>query len=163
MALDIVKLYISLLSQFFNLSDMAVMSTQSPSFSNATPTLLPENSPSLSTAHYLMKILGEIQECVNELNGMEISNDISLILKGLLDSAKWRFEDVLVAAWLRGIVPELIVYPHLIFSFSRREQLPPPRSLGLQPLRPICDALSDIYGALPATNYYSCVPTSRRR
>ncbi|KAE9391105.1 hypothetical protein BT96DRAFT_959624 [Gymnopus androsaceus JB14] len=119
MALDVVKLYISLLSQFFNLSDMAVMASASSS-SNAPPTLLPSNSTSLSTAYYLMKILGEIQECVNELNAMEISNDVSVSLKGLLDSAKWRFEDVLVAAWLRG----------------RRKQLPLPRSWVSSPSDP---------------------------
>ncbi|KAF7289907.1 Exocyst complex component SEC5 [Mycena indigotica] len=98
MALDIVKLYISLISQFFQLSDMAVM--KSPS--EMTPsTTIPNNSNSLCTAYYLMKILGEIQETVNELNGMEISNDVSSGLKGLLESAKWRFEDLLITDWLR--------------------------------------------------------------
>ncbi|KAJ3813086.1 exocyst complex component sec5 [Lentinula aff. lateritia] len=102
MALDIVKLYISFLSQFFNLSDMAVTSSPGiPSSSDATSTLLPSNSNSLSTAHYLLKIFGEIQDCVNELSAMEISGDVSASLKGLLDSTKWRFEDVLIAAWLR--------------------------------------------------------------
>ncbi|KAJ3878404.1 exocyst complex component sec5 [Lentinula edodes] len=102
MALDIVKLYISFLSQFFNLSDMAVTSSPGiPSSNDATSTLLPSNSNSLSTAHYLLKIFGEIQDCVNELNAMEISGDVSASLKGLLDSTKWRFEDVLIAAWLR--------------------------------------------------------------
>jgi exocyst complex component 2 len=103
MALEIVQLYISLLSQFFNLSDMAVMASPNASYSsNAPPTTFPQNSTSLSTAHYLLKILGEIQDCVNELNTMEISGDVSTSLKGLLDSTKWRFEDVLVSAWLRG-------------------------------------------------------------
>lgn len=53
-------------------------------------------------SHYLMKILGDIQETVNELNAMEISNESALGLKSLLESARWRFEDVLVGAWLRG-------------------------------------------------------------
>lgn len=39
---------------------------------------------------------------MNELNAMEISGDVSASLKGLLDSTKWRFEDVLITAWLRG-------------------------------------------------------------
>ncbi|KAJ7136006.1 exocyst complex component Sec5-domain-containing protein [Mycena epipterygia] len=98
MALDIVKLYISLISQFFTLSDMAVMS--SPGGSKAPPSL-PTNSNSLCTAHYLMKILGEIQETVNELNAMEISNEAASGLKSLLESAKWRFEDLLITSWLR--------------------------------------------------------------
>ncbi|KAF8189841.1 exocyst complex component Sec5-domain-containing protein [Mycena galopus ATCC 62051] len=99
MALDIMKLYISLISQFFKLSDMAVMT--SPGGSNSTPPELPTNSNSLCTAHYLMKILGEVQETVNELNAMEISDATSSGLKSLLESAKWRFEDLLITAWLR--------------------------------------------------------------
>ncbi|KAH7868251.1 uncharacterized protein C8R40DRAFT_1164056 [Lentinula edodes] len=102
LALDIVKLYISFLSQFFNLSDMAVTSSPGiPSSNDVISTLLPSNSISFSTVHYLLKIFGEIQDCVNELNAMEISGDVSASLKGLLDSTKWRFEDVLIVAWLR--------------------------------------------------------------
>ncbi|KAG2003313.1 hypothetical protein CC2G_003924 [Coprinopsis cinerea AmutBmut pab1-1] len=100
MALDIVKLYISLISQFFNLSDMAVMSSSSGS-SNSAPSLLPSNSHSLSTAHYLLKVLAEIQDTVNEINGMEISNEVTSLLKSLLESARWRAEDILINAWLR--------------------------------------------------------------
>jgi exocyst complex component 2 len=100
MALDIVKLYISLISGFFTLSDMAVASPGGSN--NPPPALLPPNSTSLSIAHYLMKILGEVQESVNELNAMEISNEAASGLKNLLETAKWRFEDILISAWLQG-------------------------------------------------------------
>ena len=96
MALDVVKLYISLISEFFILSDM----TASPK--SKVPPLLPARSHSMSTAYYLLKMLNDIQDTVNELNLMEISNETSASLKNLLESVKWRFEDVLVAAWLRG-------------------------------------------------------------
>lgn len=100
MALEVVKEYISLLSEFFMFSDAAV---QSPSpDSNATPPLLPRDSNSLATMHHLMKILGEIQETVNEVNGMEISSEATSSLKSLLESARWKFEDILIHAWIRG-------------------------------------------------------------
>lgn len=101
MAVDIIKLYVSLLSEFFVFSDMAVM-TPTPTEEKPAP-LLPDDSTSLTTAHYLMKILTEIQDNVNEINSMEISGEISTSLRGLLDSAKWGFEDVLVHAWVRGM------------------------------------------------------------
>jgi exocyst complex component 2 len=101
MAVDIIKLYVSLLSEFFVFSDMAVM-TPTPTEGSPAP-LLPDDSTSLTTAHYLMKILTEIQDNVNETNSMEISGEISSSLRGLLDSAKWGFEDVLVHAWVRGM------------------------------------------------------------
>ncbi|KAJ7039787.1 exocyst complex component sec5 [Mycena alexandri] len=99
MALDIIKLYISLISQFFKLSDMAVMT--SPGGSNSTPPSLPTNSNSLCTSYYLMKVLGEVQETVNELNAMDISNEAASGLRSLLETAKWRFEDLLITSWLR--------------------------------------------------------------
>jgi exocyst complex component 2 len=98
MALDVVKLYISLISEFFILSDMTVMASSK----SKVPPLLPARSHSMSTAYYLLKMLNDIQETVNELNLMEISNEASASLRNLLESVKWKFEDVLVAAWLRG-------------------------------------------------------------
>ncbi|KAL4245502.1 Exocyst complex component SEC5, partial [Abortiporus biennis] len=100
MALDIVKLYISLLSEFFLFSDSHVMSPPG-SLGHTTPPLLPRETNSLTTSHHLMKILGEIQESVNEINAMEISNEASSSLKNLLESARWKFEDILIHTWTR--------------------------------------------------------------
>ncbi|KAM5533570.1 hypothetical protein V8D89_012786 [Ganoderma adspersum] len=97
MALDIIKLYISLLSEFFMFSDMAVMSPGR----DLTPPLFPKTSNSLTTAHHLMKVLGEIQDSVNDVTGMEISSEATSSLKSLLETARWKFEDLLVDAWLR--------------------------------------------------------------
>lgn len=101
MALDCVRLYISLISEFFLLSDIVVMLAAGPN--KNLPPMLPTNVHSVSTAHYLMKISGEIHENVNELNGMDISPDASSGLKSLLESVKWRFCDILIQAWLRGM------------------------------------------------------------
>jgi len=99
MAHDIIKLYVSLLSEFFVFSDIAVATL--PPQEGEPASLLPDGSNSLTTAHYLMKILTEIQDNVNEINSMEISGEMSSSLKGLLDSAKWGFERVLMQAWIR--------------------------------------------------------------
>lgn len=101
MALDIVKQYISLLSEFFMFSDAAIVT--SPSLGNSpTPPLLPRDSNTLTTMHHLMKILGEIQDTVTEITGMDISSEASSSLRGVLESARWKFDDTLVHAWLRG-------------------------------------------------------------
>ena len=101
MALDVVKQYISLLSEFFMFSDAAIIT--SPSLgSSPTPPMFPRDSNSLTTLHHLTKILGEIQDSVNEVNGMEISSEAGSSLKGVLESARWKFDDVLVHDWLRG-------------------------------------------------------------
>ncbi|KAF9564481.1 hypothetical protein CPC08DRAFT_788512 [Agrocybe pediades] len=95
MALDIVKLYISLISDFFKLSDVAVMGGTY----NSNPRLIPRNTHSPCNAYYLLKISADIQETVNELNGLEISQDNAL--KSFLESVRWRFEDILIESWLR--------------------------------------------------------------
>ncbi len=69
MAADVVRLYISLISQFFTLSDMAVsspseLSSASSGVSGADfPPFMPQSSNALTTAHYLTRILAEIREC----------------------------------------------------------------------------------------------------
>lgn len=107
MALDIIQLYISLLSEFFVFSDVAA--SMSPNMgSGALPALLPRDSNSLTTLSHLSKILAEIQESVNEINGMEISSQANQSMKELLESARWKFEDILVQSWLRGMCLPLV-------------------------------------------------------
>ena len=102
MVLDIVKLYISLLSEFFVLSDMAVMRSAE---TITTPPLLPSDSNALTTAHYLMRLLGEMQETISEVNGLEIGDEVVAGLKELLACTRWKFEDVLIHTWERGTSP----------------------------------------------------------
>jgi exocyst complex component 2 len=98
MALDIVKLYIGLLSEFFVLSDMAVMTSSA----STTPPLFPNHSNSLTTAHYFMKTIGEIQETISEIDTMDISSEAAGGVRNLLESARWKFVDILTHAWQRG-------------------------------------------------------------
>jgi len=99
------------------------------------PPLLPTHSNSLSTAQYLMRIIGEIQDSVNELNGMDISNEAASGLKSLLESTKWRFDDILARAWLRGesLCPQLPSLLSLNLANLRCEYILLPGKLGTEP------------------------------
>lgn len=94
MALDIIKLYINFLSEFFILSDV-LSNSPTPN----SPEHLPSHSNSLTTAHWLTKILSEVQDCVTEIGALELGE--GGLVKGLVESMRWRFEDVLVRSWLR--------------------------------------------------------------
>jgi len=107
MAIDIVKFYISLISEFFTLSDVT---------NNTRPPHLPQNSHSLSTAHYLFKILADIQETISELRGMEISQDNGM--KSLLDSIRYKFIDVLANSWLQGTL-FLLLHRGILHSYPQ--------------------------------------------
>lgn len=96
MALDIIKLYISLLSEFFILSDVL-----SNSSTTTSPPHLPSYSNSLTTAHWLTKILSEVHDCVTEISALELGE--GGLAKELVESVRWRFTDVLVRSWMRGM------------------------------------------------------------
>jgi exocyst complex component 2 len=89
MALDIVKLYISLLGQFFTLSDISIASARKPGQSAsqssnlgqttghadaAMPDFVPKNANSLVTCHYASKILAEILDSAGEIDALAGSN-----------------------------------------------------------------------------------------
>jgi exocyst complex component 2 len=100
MALDIVRQYISLISEYFKLSDMAV-STLSPSLGGKY-----NNRPCewlIDKCIRLQLILKEIVECAREISEMEIGGDAASMLKELIDGARWTFGDALCALWLRGV------------------------------------------------------------
>lgn len=111
MTQDIVTLYVTLLSQFFALSS----STHSPVISltpqastadpNAIPPLpafVPPNSNALSISHWLLKTLTELTECVGDLGALELAGEASASLKELVASARWKFEEAVCGAWVRG-------------------------------------------------------------
>ncbi|KAJ7177204.1 hypothetical protein C8R46DRAFT_1347049 [Mycena filopes] len=103
MALDIIKLYITLVSQFFGLADMASMT------SPGADLLLPVNSNSLCTSYHLLKILGVLEDTINHLSTLEISSEATSRLSTFLESIRRRFEDILIGSWLR----DAIIFHHL--------------------------------------------------
>lgn len=107
---DIVSLYVSLLSQFFSLSSSthspapAPGAGTDPNAAVTLPTFVPACSNAPTICHWLLKILGELTECVNEVASLELAGDTSASLKELVASMRWRFEETTCAAWVRGVI-----------------------------------------------------------
>lgn len=113
-AIEIVKLYISLLAQFFTLSDVAVAT--SPNAATVPATFLPVDSNSLTTCYFTGKILTEIVDCTSEIEGLGIASqedrstpgtasstpEAKNVLKNFVESARWRFEEVICETWSNG-------------------------------------------------------------
>ncbi|KAF8329383.1 exocyst complex component sec5 [Cantharellus anzutake] len=97
MAFDIVNLYISLPSEYFTLSDKAVVTNTA----SGIPPFVPTASSSITTSWFVSKILSEMEECVNDVTTAELSGEASSGLKSLLESARWRFVDAVCDNWLR--------------------------------------------------------------
>ncbi|KAG8937046.1 hypothetical protein FRC03_004111 [Tulasnella sp. 419] len=98
MATDIIKLYVSLLSQLFTITD----AEGAPSITEKTPSpdFPPLGTNSLTTCHYLIKIIADITECINEVGTSEISSDTTQLLKTTLDTVRSRFVEILCDSWL---------------------------------------------------------------
>ncbi|KAG9001171.1 hypothetical protein FRB93_012253 [Tulasnella sp. JGI-2019a] len=106
MALDIIKLYIQQISEIFTVSDPAVAKSKqskppSDPMIGTSAAFVPLGTNSLTTSHYLVRILTEIGDCLNDVSAGDISSEASFSLTGLWDGAKWRFVDVLCDLWLR--------------------------------------------------------------
>jgi exocyst complex component 2 len=110
MTQDIINLYVSLLSSFFSLSSSSSSnSTTSPSMNAPTdlsstppmPPFVPPISNATTNGHYVLKILNEVQDCVNELGALELTGEATQSLRELISAIKWRFEEVICSGWVR--------------------------------------------------------------
>ena len=99
MALDIVKLYISFVAGFFSLNDVEITSPTGPEHHTS---FLPKASNSITMAHFLIKVLGEVQETISEVSALEISSEVSTNTKSFLESTRRGFQETLIQAWKRG-------------------------------------------------------------
>ncbi|KAF8318792.1 hypothetical protein DL93DRAFT_2054306 [Clavulina sp. PMI_390] len=104
MALDIVRLYIALISEFFSLSDKAVVSPSSSKNTHDLPAFVPVPCNSITSAWHMSRILAEIGECVSDVTTVELAGDAASGLKSLLESARWRFEVATCDLWLQDAV-----------------------------------------------------------
>ncbi|ORX41152.1 exocyst complex component Sec5-domain-containing protein [Kockovaella imperatae] len=103
MCLDITKLYVSLLSQFFTLSDISVAesSIRKDTDDPAIPDFVPVGSTVLTACQYAEKLVEEAGDHVGELIGLDIHPEAGQSLKNMLESLRWRMEEVVAATWTR--------------------------------------------------------------
>ncbi|KZO98600.1 hypothetical protein CALVIDRAFT_562045 [Calocera viscosa TUFC12733] len=96
MSLELTRIYVSLISEHFTLSDALASPQPSTTF-----IFLPPVTNSLTSAHYLEKLLGELNDCVGDVMGLEMGGGIEAGegLKGLVETARWRYVDVLCEGW----------------------------------------------------------------
>ncbi|OXC68440.1 hypothetical protein AYX13_02890 [Cryptococcus neoformans] len=102
MALEIVKLYSSLLSQFFKLSDPAVAESTPRKDSNTQlPSFVPAGTSAIIACYFAEKLVEDISDCAGELAGHEVVNDSGNGMKGLVESMKWKMREVIGVVWAR--------------------------------------------------------------
>lgn len=104
MAKDIVNLYAKLLSNYFELH------TGRPAISSATtdltsiplPKFLPKNANSVHVSDYLTRIIGELANCVNDINLINLAGEAFSGLTELMEQTRWKFVEIICKCWARG-------------------------------------------------------------
>jgi exocyst complex component 2 len=119
MTLEILNLYISLLSSFFTLSTPGGGgggSKKEEEEPDGLPSFVPPIANSTTNCHYVLKILNELQDCANELGALELTGEAMTSLKELIQMTKSRFEQVICSGWVRGNVPTLYLFDDVVAS-----------------------------------------------
>jgi hypothetical protein len=156
MAQEVVRLYVAQLSAFFELSAPAV-ATAAASSSGAPPAFVPKASNSLTAGVWSNRILGEIVEAEIELNLGEIGAEVAKDWHGLLDSARWKFVEVICETWRLGASPCLLFSSPSLLAHScsgwpnacRLGALLPARGLDPQRRSTLDNALPESRPGLP--------------
>lgn len=99
MASDILKMYLSTLSQFFTLSDIALVARSKPT--TTVPGFVPAGTTVLAACYYSERILYDVGDCVLELTAIDVGKEASQGAKAMLDSLRWRLEEVIATTWAR--------------------------------------------------------------
>ena len=104
MALEIIKLYTSTLSQFFTLSDVSVAESaiKKDGMDPPIPPFVPAGTTVLAACYFSERLVEEVAECAGELMAVDVGNEAGQVLRSMLDSLRWRFEEVIAATWARG-------------------------------------------------------------
>jgi exocyst complex component 2 len=113
MALEVIKLYISLLSTFFTLSDPSIPS-KAKSGEESVPGFVPPGTTVLAACHFAEKLVDDVNEGIGELMNVDIGSEAGNGLKNMLDSLKWRMQEVISALWARGTSPQELVMEELM-------------------------------------------------
>jgi exocyst complex component 2 len=103
MALEVIETYISLLSTFFTLTDVSLSESTSRHENEATvPPFVPPGTTVLAACHFSEKLVDNVNEGIGELMGVDIGSESGNGLRNLLDSLRWRLQEVIGSLWARG-------------------------------------------------------------
>ncbi|KAE8268288.1 hypothetical protein A4X09_0g4054 [Tilletia walkeri] len=96
-AMEALDSFVSILSQFFSLTDVAILGRQPLS---ALPGWVPKDSCSVSAAHWMRGILLELDEAVKEICALNVGGgSANASLKNLLANARFNMTEVLCNLW----------------------------------------------------------------
>ena len=108
---EMINMYISLLGEFFNLSSSTTLLTPQPNADGGAdlaepdlPSFAPGNCNALATGWWLLKVLGELNDCTNDIGGLaNLGSEAMNGFKEFMSSVRWRFTEAICAIWVKGV------------------------------------------------------------
>ena len=97
-------MYTTTLSQFFTLSDLAIAEStpRKEGEELPIPPFTPEGTTVICACHYAEKIIEEVDDFAADVMSVDIGSEAIASLRGMLDSLRWRLEEVIASTWARG-------------------------------------------------------------
>lgn len=102
MTQDIIGRYASLISEFFSLHERHLQTKKTMDGDKyVMPAFVPINANSIYTCEYLTLIIGDLANCVNNINTINLAGEAFSGLTDLMEKARSKFIDVLCKCWER--------------------------------------------------------------
>ncbi|KAG1118304.1 hypothetical protein G6F42_013231 [Rhizopus arrhizus] len=102
MTQDIIGRYASLISEYFSLHQRQLQTKQTMDGDKyVMPSFVPVNANSIYTCEYLTLIIGDLANCVNNINTINLAGEAFSGLTDLMEKARSKFIDVLCKCWER--------------------------------------------------------------
>ncbi|KAI8641657.1 exocyst complex component Sec5-domain-containing protein [Parasitella parasitica] len=102
MTQDIIGRYASLISEYFSLHERHLQTKQTMDGDKyVMPAFVPINANSIYTCEYLTLIIGDLANCVNNINTINLAGEAFSGLTDLMERARSKFVDVLCKCWER--------------------------------------------------------------
>src|SRR6266542_6429507 len=98
MASGVIELYASFLSELFTLSPVPNEIPDTPIIKYERPSFVPLHSDSVTTCYFLIRILNEMNECLIDINSINMASDASGTLSELMDQTRWCFLEIICEA-----------------------------------------------------------------
>ena len=112
MAMEIVELYISHLSNFFGLSDPSLDAPKrQDEEAKPLPTFVPLGTTVLTACHFGEKLVEEVYDGITDLMGVDVGGESGSGLKSMLHALRSRFQGIISTSWARGESLSDLIHP----------------------------------------------------
>lgn len=105
MAFEIVRAYTTTLSQLLTLSDVAIAEAaiRREGDDLPIPSFVPPGTSVLTACHFSERIIADVSDFTGEMIAVDVGNEAANSLRAMLESMRWRLEEVIAATWARGM------------------------------------------------------------